>query len=153
MCVRVCMCVWFTINWHTHAQPPRSLAPLYVQRFATDGLRTLCVAVRPLREEEYERWVRVYNEAATAIQDRAERLDEAAEMVMMHDDVVVHGAAWWCVVVHGAHKYTHPLIHSTQAHSLTLNTPNTSNTHVHAATSFSSFPYPPPSSPHFFASD
>lgn len=51
------------------------------QEFAAEGLRTLCVAVRLLSEEQYEEWSQIYNEASTAIHDRATKLDEAAEKV------------------------------------------------------------------------
>jgi phospholipid-transporting ATPase len=53
------------------------------QAFASEGLRTLCLAVAELREADYQQWVKSYEAAATALVDRAARLDEAAEMVRL----------------------------------------------------------------------
>ncbi len=51
------------------------------QDFATDGLRTLCLAVASLSEEQYATWSAVYAEASTALVNRGQRLDDAAEMI------------------------------------------------------------------------
>ncbi|EGD72161.1 hypothetical protein PTSG_00182 [Salpingoeca rosetta] len=62
-------------------QPFADATKEHLHRFATEGLRTLCVGVRLLREEEYNEWARVYEEASTAIHDRAAKLDRAAELI------------------------------------------------------------------------
>lgn len=64
--------------------PARSLHPysyFFKQDYATDGLRTLCIASRDVSEQEYQQWVSVYNEAATTINGRGEALDKAAELI------------------------------------------------------------------------
>lgn len=53
----------------------------HLQRFAADGLRTLCLSVAQLTEAEYKEWLVVYNEAATAIVDRGEKVDAACELI------------------------------------------------------------------------
>eukprot|EP00727_Mastigamoeba_balamuthi_P009714 m51a1_g5365 putative probable phospholipid-transporting atpase ia isoform x1 (1125) ;mRNA; f:511123-516212 len=64
------------------AQQPYADATIrHLQQFASDGLRTLCLAVAVLDEAEYEEWARGYQEAATSIGDRERRLDEAAEAI------------------------------------------------------------------------
>lgn len=55
------------------------LKPL--QDYATEGLRTLCIASREISEQEYRQWVQIYNEAATTINGRGEALDKAAELI------------------------------------------------------------------------
>lgn len=51
------------------------------QEFASEGLRTLCIAMREIPEEEYARWSQIYDKAATTLVNRAEELDKAAEMI------------------------------------------------------------------------
>eukprot|EP00043_Microstomoeca_roanoka_P004522 m.50266 g.50266 ORF g.50266 m.50266 type:complete len:1089 (-) comp12533_c0_seq3:442-3708(-) len=63
------------------SQPFATATKDHLHKFATEGLRTLCVAVRLLKEEEYQAWSRIYDEASTALVDRAARLDEAAELI------------------------------------------------------------------------
>mmetsp|Transcript_4746 Transcript_4746/g.4793 ORF Transcript_4746/g.4793 Transcript_4746/m.4793 type:complete len:1124 (-) Transcript_4746:25-3396(-) len=46
---------------------------------ACEGLRTLCVARKILDTNYAENWLRKYNEAASALQNRAERLGQVAE--------------------------------------------------------------------------
>lgn len=53
----------------------------HLEEYASDGLRTLCLAMRVVSEEEYQEWNKIYNAAATTLTDRAERLDEAAELI------------------------------------------------------------------------
>lgn len=52
-----------------------------MQDYATDGLRTLCVAMREIPEQEYREWARIYESAAATIQNRGEALDNAAELI------------------------------------------------------------------------
>ncbi|KAM5487209.1 phospholipid transporting ATPase [Microsporum canis] len=49
--------------------------------FAREGLRTLCVGQRVLSEEEYQNWNKTYEDAAQAIHDRDEKLEEAASAI------------------------------------------------------------------------
>ena len=55
--------------------------PPLPQDYATEGLRTLCIAYREVPEQEYKQWVNVYNEAAATINGRGDALDAAAEMI------------------------------------------------------------------------
>lgn len=50
----------------------------HLEAYAAEGLRTLCIASRELSPEEYERWARVYDEAAARLDGRAAALDAAA---------------------------------------------------------------------------
>jgi len=49
--------------------------------FVAVGLRTLCIATATVRPDFYETWTKVYYEASTAIQDREQKLEEAAELI------------------------------------------------------------------------
>lgn len=49
--------------------------------FANGGLRTLCVAYRYLSEEEYLDWSRMYDAAASAINERDEQIEKAQEQI------------------------------------------------------------------------
>ncbi|XP_014837248.1 PREDICTED: probable phospholipid-transporting ATPase VA [Poecilia mexicana] len=50
----------------------------YLNLYAADGLRTLCIAKKTLSKEEYARWLQRHLEAETAIQGREELLFESA---------------------------------------------------------------------------
>ena len=52
-----------------------------LEDFANAGLRTLCIAYRYLEETEYLEWSKIHDEAAAALQDRDELVDEAAEKI------------------------------------------------------------------------
>lgn len=54
---------------------------IHLEEFASEGLRTLCIAMREIPEEEYARWSQVYDKAATTLVDRADELDKAAELI------------------------------------------------------------------------
>ena len=51
------------------------------QEYATDGLRTLCIACREMTEAEYREWSVIYDQAAATINGRGEALDSAAEII------------------------------------------------------------------------
>ena len=51
------------------------------QDYATDGLRTLCIASRDIPEAEYRQWSTIYDQAAATINGRGEALDKAAELI------------------------------------------------------------------------
>lgn len=53
----------------------------HLEEYATDGLRTLCIAFRDISEEEYFEWSKIYNAAAITINNRGEQLDKAAELI------------------------------------------------------------------------
>jgi phospholipid-transporting ATPase len=54
---------------------------VHLEDFATDGLRTLCVAMREVPEQEYRQWSRMYDQAAATIVNRSEALDKAADVI------------------------------------------------------------------------
>ncbi|KAI8086490.1 uncharacterized protein BX664DRAFT_264529 [Halteromyces radiatus] len=54
---------------------------VHLEDYATEGLRTLCIAMREIPEEEYARWSQIYDKAATTLVNRAEELDRVAEMI------------------------------------------------------------------------
>lgn len=49
--------------------------------YATEGLRTLCIAYRDIPEQEYQQWVGIYEKAAATINGRGDALDQAAELI------------------------------------------------------------------------
>lgn len=54
----------------------------HLEDYATDGLRTLCLAMREIPEQEYQEWKQIYDKAATTVGgNRAEELDKAAEII------------------------------------------------------------------------
>ncbi|KAG0186244.1 hypothetical protein DFQ28_008143 [Apophysomyces sp. BC1034] len=54
---------------------------VHLEEFASEGLRTLCIAMREIPEEEYSRWSQIYDKASTTLVNRADELDKAAEMI------------------------------------------------------------------------
>eukprot|EP00050_Salpingoeca_kvevrii_P002287 m.190317 g.190317 ORF g.190317 m.190317 type:complete len:1160 (+) comp10581_c0_seq1:297-3776(+) len=61
--------------------PFKTATSEHLKNFASDGLRTLCLAVAQLSEDQYQEWNKKYYEASTALVDRAQKLDEVAEMI------------------------------------------------------------------------
>ncbi|XDG07423.1 hypothetical protein ABKA04_007038 [Annulohypoxylon sp. FPYF3050] len=53
----------------------------HLEMFAREGLRTLCIAQRVLPEQEYLEWRKEHDKAATALQDREEKLEEVADKI------------------------------------------------------------------------
>ncbi|CCM04383.1 uncharacterized protein FIBRA_06558 [Fibroporia radiculosa] len=53
----------------------------HLEDYATEGLRTLCIASRDISENEYRQWCAVYDQAAATINGRGEALDRAAELI------------------------------------------------------------------------
>ncbi|KAI5780182.1 hypothetical protein DFH27DRAFT_362977 [Peziza echinospora] len=53
----------------------------HLEDYATEGLRTLCLAMREISEEEYATWSKIYDKAATTINNRGDELDKAAELI------------------------------------------------------------------------
>ncbi|KAL9005389.1 MAG: hypothetical protein Q9188_001831 [Gyalolechia gomerana] len=54
----------------------------HLEEYATEGLRTLCLAVREIPEEEFQQWWQIYEKASTTVSgNRADELDKAAELI------------------------------------------------------------------------
>ncbi|OAL38602.1 hypothetical protein AYO20_02252 [Fonsecaea nubica] len=54
----------------------------HLEDYATEGLRTLCLAMREVPEQEYQQWRQIFDKAATTVGgNRAEELDKAAEII------------------------------------------------------------------------
>ena len=54
----------------------------HLEDYATDGLRTLCLAVREVPEQEYLEWQQVWDKASTTVGgNRADELEKAAEII------------------------------------------------------------------------
>ncbi|TQS39159.1 hypothetical protein Golomagni_00321, partial [Golovinomyces magnicellulatus] len=57
----------------------------HLEEYASEGLRTLCLAMREISEEEFKEWWKVYDKAQTTVGgNRSEELDKAAEL-LEHD--------------------------------------------------------------------
>ncbi|KAF8496459.1 calcium transporting ATPase [Russula emetica] len=63
------------------SQPYTEKTVAHLEDYATEGLRTLCVAFREISESEYKQWSAIYDQAATTINGRGEALDKAAEVI------------------------------------------------------------------------
>jgi len=54
----------------------------HLEEYASEGLRTLCLAMREIPEDEYQEWYRVFDTAQTTVGgNRAEELDKASEII------------------------------------------------------------------------
>ena len=54
----------------------------HLEEYASEGLRTLCLAMREIPEHEFQEWIKVYEKAQTTVGgNRAEELDKAAELI------------------------------------------------------------------------
>jgi len=54
----------------------------HLEEYASEGLRTLCLAMREVPEHEFQEWSRVYEKAMTTVGgNRADELDKAAEII------------------------------------------------------------------------
>ncbi|XP_067841895.1 phospholipid-transporting ATPase VA [Heptranchias perlo] len=62
----------------------------YLNQYATDGLRTLCIAKRVLRKEEYACWLENHLEAESSVENRDELLFQSA--VRLETDLQLLGA-------------------------------------------------------------
>ncbi|KAJ1332558.1 hypothetical protein BSLG_008860 [Batrachochytrium salamandrivorans] len=63
----------------------------HLSNFASEGLRTLCIAQRIISEEEYSEWLVIQREASVSLTDREQLLDAAAELI--EQNLVLMGAA------------------------------------------------------------
>ncbi|CAM1501748.1 Fc.00g037320.m01.CDS01 [Cosmosporella sp. VM-42] len=53
----------------------------HLEMFAREGLRTLCIAHKTLNEQEYRNWKKEHDAAASALEDREEKLEAVAELI------------------------------------------------------------------------
>ena len=54
----------------------------HLEEYASEGLRTLCLAMREIPDQEFNEWWKVFDKAQTTISgNRAEELDKAAEIL------------------------------------------------------------------------
>ncbi|KAL2834103.1 hypothetical protein BJY01DRAFT_259642 [Aspergillus pseudoustus] len=54
----------------------------HLEEYASDGLRTLCLAMREVPEDEFQQWYQIFDKAATTVSgNRADELDKAAELI------------------------------------------------------------------------
>lgn len=61
-----------------HQKKIRSKTQNYLNLYAVEGLRTLCIAKRVLSQEEYTRWLQGHLEAESAVDNREELLFQSA---------------------------------------------------------------------------
>eukprot|EP00835_Amoeboradix_gromovi_P003661 NODE_251_length_12882_cov_0.075334.p1 type:complete len:1159 gc:universal NODE_251_length_12882_cov_0.075334:2349-5825(+) len=52
-----------------------------LSEYANEGLRTLCLAMREISQEEYTQWNKIYEKASTTLNNRPQELDNAAEII------------------------------------------------------------------------
>ncbi|XP_005417833.2 phospholipid-transporting ATPase IB [Geospiza fortis] len=62
----------------------------HLEYFATECLRTLCIAYADLSEKSYREWLNVYNESSTVLKDRTQKLEECYEII--EKDLLLLGA-------------------------------------------------------------
>ncbi|KZZ93258.1 phospholipid-translocating P-type ATPase domain-containing protein [Moelleriella libera RCEF 2490] len=53
----------------------------HLEMFAREGLRTLCIARKELSESEYIEWKKEHDAAASALEEREEKLETVAELI------------------------------------------------------------------------
>ncbi|CRH02620.1 aminophospholipid-transporting P-ATPase, putative [Plasmodium relictum] len=61
----------------------------YMETYADEGLRTLCIAQRELNEETFAKWYELYKEASLSIKDREQNIEKVAEFI--ENDLVLQG--------------------------------------------------------------
>ena len=66
-----------------HPDNPTVEATLqHLEEYASEGLRTLCLAMREIPEDEYQQWYHIFDKASTTVGgNRAEELDKASELI------------------------------------------------------------------------
>lgn len=53
----------------------------HLEEFASEGLRTLCIASRIISDAEYNQWAKEYYEASSTLENRGDKLDTVAETI------------------------------------------------------------------------
>ena len=61
--------------------PFQESTAVHLEEFANEGLRTLCLAYRNIPKAEYQSWAKIYDAAATTVNNRQDALDNAAELI------------------------------------------------------------------------
>lgn len=57
----------------------------HLEEYASQGLRTLCLAMREIPDHEFQEWWKVFDKAQTTVSgNRADELDKAAELLEKH---------------------------------------------------------------------
>jgi phospholipid-transporting ATPase len=66
-----------------HPDNPTVEATLqHLEEYASEGLRTLCLAMREIPDDEFQQWYQIFDKAATTVGgNRADELDKAAELI------------------------------------------------------------------------
>ncbi|KAL1605265.1 aminophospholipid translocase [Paraconiothyrium brasiliense] len=65
----------------------------HLEEYAAEGLRTLCLAMREIPENEFQEWHKIFTTAQTTVSgNRAEELDKAAELIE-HDFTLLGATA------------------------------------------------------------
>lgn len=59
----------------------RDMTLRHLEDFATDGLRTLCLAVATIPHDVYADWRETYHKASIALQNREAKLEDAANLI------------------------------------------------------------------------
>jgi len=67
----------------------RASTAAHLEMFASEGLRTLCIAYRELSQDQFNAWFKEYEAAASAILHREEKLEEISEKI--EDDLILMG--------------------------------------------------------------
>ncbi|KZF21520.1 phospholipid-translocating P-type ATPase [Xylona heveae TC161] len=63
----------------------------HLEEYASEGLRTLCLSMREIPEQEFQEWWKIFEKASTTVSgNRADELDKAAELI--ERDFVLLGA-------------------------------------------------------------
>nr|CAG4636771.1 EOG090X00X3 [Ceriodaphnia reticulata] len=73
-----------------HQQYIRQVTTNHLESFAREGLRTLCCAVAEIPHDIYEEWKHTYHRASTSMQNREEKLSDAANLI--ENNLVLLGA-------------------------------------------------------------
>nr|CAG4640624.1 EOG090X00X3 [Eulimnadia texana] len=68
----------------------RQVTTTHLENFAREGLRTLCCAVAEIPEDVYDDWKNTYYRASTSLQNREEKLSDAANLI--ENNLVLLGA-------------------------------------------------------------
>ncbi|KAI9831623.1 MAG: aminophospholipid translocase [Phylliscum demangeonii] len=64
------------------SNPMVDLTLQHLEEYATEGLRTLCLAMREVSEQEFQAWLQIFDKASTTVSgNRAEELDKAADII------------------------------------------------------------------------
>ena len=73
-----------------YQQHIRQVTTAHLENFAREGLRTLCCAVAEIPADVYEEWKHTYHRASTSMQNREEKLSDAANLI--ENNLVLLGA-------------------------------------------------------------